>query len=183
VSPDVLLPLLVFAALALPIFAIVWRVFVVGGELRRDAQVGRAAKDVARRADISLGEVAVVVDDLRRRKAGPEASAASLAASAEALRRYALEAEIVDKHVPHGDDAGMKAEIERALRAIELIEHGRELMLDTAVDHIGEGETAVKRGYLNLLHARDAIKVKGDEIAAAAVAPHGTEPRGRIRNR
>jgi hypothetical protein len=55
-SSSVLLPLIVFFALALPILFLLWRVFVVGGELRRDAAYGRAALDIARRVDVSLTE-------------------------------------------------------------------------------------------------------------------------------
>jgi hypothetical protein len=183
VTTDVLLPLAVFLALGVPIVVLLWRVFVVGGELRRNAQHGRAAVDLARRADVSLAELAAVVDDLRRRKAGPEASAASLGACAEALRRYASEADVVDRHMPDPNGAGMRVEMERAQRAVELIEHGRQLMLEPDPECFAEGETSVKRGYLNLMHARDAIRTRGGEIAAAATAPRPVEPRGRARTR
>jgi hypothetical protein len=183
VSTAVLLPLVIFFALAVPILLLLWRVFVVGGELRRDAQHGRAAADIARRTDLSLAELSAVVDDLRRRKAGPEVSGASLHASAEALRRYAQEAEAVDKHAVAPNRTVLRPEIERAQRAVDLIEHGREIMLDAVTDRVAEGETSVKRGYLNLLHAREAIRARGQEIADAASAPAGTDPRWRIRNR
>jgi len=131
----------------------------------RDAQYGRAAVSVARRADLSLAELCDVVDDLRRRRAVPEASAASLRASADALRRYSLESDAVDRHIPHADGTGLRAEIERAQRAVDLIEHGRQLMARSGHGWSGEGETAVKRGYLNLVHAREAIRARGDEMA------------------
>jgi len=179
---DVLLPLAVAFALGVPIALVLWRVFVVGGDLRRDAQLGRMALDIVHRSDLSLDELSLAVDDLRRRKADPEATEASLRACAEALRRYAREAALVDKVVSAGEGGGLKAEIERAQRAVELIEHGRQLMLDGRVDGVAEGETSVKRGYLNLLHARDAIRAKGAAIAAAS-DPAGTEAGWRLRNR
>jgi hypothetical protein len=185
VSTGVLLPLLVFAALGLPIFALLWRVFVVGGELRRDAQHGRAAKDLAHRADWSLAELSEIVDDIRRHKTGPEAGAASLAASEEALRRYAVEAEAIDKRATHAEGGGLLPEIERAQRAVELIEYGRGLMLDPHAD-ASEGETSVKRGYLNLLHAREAIRARGAEIEAGVLPPSArpnTDPLGPSRKR
>jgi hypothetical protein len=171
VSTDVLLPLAAFFALGVPIAVLLWRVFVVGGELRRDAQHGRAAVDLARRADASLAELTAVVDDLRRRKAGPEVSEASIRASSEALRQYALEAEGVDKNLAGSNENGLRPELERAQRAVDLIEHGRQLLLNGDFEHQAEGETSVKRGYLNLLHAREAIKARADELAAAAAAP------------
>ena len=176
-STEVLLPLVVFFALGVPILLLLWRVFVVGGELRRYAQEGRAAVDLARRADTSLAELSAVIDGLRRRRIEPDASEASLRASAEALRRYAQEAEIIDRRGVQPGSGGMHPEIVRAQRAVELVEYGRVLMLDHLPDRISEGETSVKRGYLNLLHAREAIRARAEEIAAAAKEPPRTDPR------
>ena len=176
-SSDVLLPLAVFFVLGLPIAVLLWRVLVVGGELRREAQGGRSAIELARRVDISLAELADVVDAVRRRSAGPEVCGASLAASAEALRRYALEAEVVDRRVARVAADGLVEEIGRAQRAVELIERGCQLMLEPRSEGFSEGETSVKRGYINLLHARDAVRNRAQEIAAAATARHEPDPR------
>jgi hypothetical protein len=89
----------------------------------------------------------------------------------------------VDKQTHHSGNAGLEAEVERALRAVELIEHGRQLILDPSGERVSEGETSVKRGYLNLLHAREAIKSRGEEIAAAAKAPAPADPRLRGKSR
>jgi hypothetical protein len=178
-SPDVLLPIVVFFALGVPIVVLLWRIFVVGGQIRREAQQGRTAVDIARRADNSISELAGVVDDLRRRKTGPDASAVSLQASADALKRYAQEAEAVDRRLAAGGGAGLKFEIERAQRAVELIDHGRTLMADPSGFGVSEGETSVKRGYLNLLHAREAIRERAQAITEAATAPRAATPKGR----
>jgi hypothetical protein len=183
VSIDVLLPLAIFFILGLPILLLVWRIFFVGSQLRREAQRGRAALDLARRLDSSLAELSTAVDELRRHRAGPEASEASLRAAAQALPRYLLEAAALDKQIGAAEQGGLRAEIERAQRAVELIEHGREQMLTTRDGRIGEGETAVKRGYLNLIHAREAIWARANEIAAAATAPKAADPSWRGRNR
>jgi hypothetical protein len=182
-SSSVLLPLIVFFALAVPILLLVWRVFVVGGELRRDAAQGRAALDIARRADVSLAELTELIDELRRRKTNPEASGDSLRAAADALSRYAEEAEQVDRHtVRTVGTPTFASEIERAQRAVDLIEHGRSLMLTAKDEGLAEGETSVKRGYLNLLHARDAVKSRAREIADTASRPSVSGPRWRRRN-
>jgi len=139
VSSDVLLPVAITLALGVPIVLVLWRVFVVGGDLRRDAQIGRLALDIVRRTDVSLGELAVVVDDLRRRRAEPIAIEASMHASIDALRRYAQEATVVDMHVTGSASGALRPEIERAQRAVELIEHGRRLMLDGAAAGAGRG--------------------------------------------
>jgi hypothetical protein len=182
-SSSVLLPLIVFCALALPILFLLWRVFVVGGELRRDAAYSRAALDIARRVDVSLTELGELIDELRRRKANPEASVDSLRAAAEALRHYAREAEQVDRHTIRAvGTPTFASEIERAQRAVDLIEHGRSLMLTAKDEGLAEGETSVKRGYLNLLHARDAVKIRAREIADAASKPPVEVARSRRRN-
>jgi hypothetical protein len=181
-SSEVLLPILITVAIGVPIVLVLWRVFVVGGDLRREAQLGRMALDIVRRTDISLGELAAVVDDLRRRKADPVAIESSIKASTDALGLYAQEAAVVDKHVSRTHTDGLRSEIDRAQRAVDLIEHGRELMATGSADGIAEGETSVKRGYLNMLHARDAIRARGEAIAAA-VDPAGAEARRRLRNR
>jgi hypothetical protein len=65
---------------------------------------------------------------------------------------------------------------------VDLIEHGRTLMLNPKEEGHGEGETSVKRGYLNLLHARDAVKSRAREIADAASKPSVEVARPRRRN-
>lgn len=178
---SVLVPLVIFFALAVPIAILLWRVFVVGGELRRSAQRARTAVDLARRVDLTLGELLVIVDDLRRRKLAPEAGEASLEASDDALRLYIGEASSLEKNAHGPVDGNLRSELEWAQRAIDLIEHGRRLMLDARPEHLEEGETSIKRGYLNLLHARDAIRATADQIAALTGAGPGTDvpsPRG-----
>lgn len=165
-SVGVLLPLVAFFVMGVVVVAALWRVIVVGGELRRDEQQGRAAADIARRAEASLAELSAIVDELRRRRSTPESAEPSLRASADALRQYAKEAGAIARNEP-GPEVGtsLVAEIERARRAVDLVEHGRQMMLEESVDDLGEGETEVKRGYLNLLHAKDAIRARGQQIA------------------
>jgi hypothetical protein len=55
-------------------------------------------------------------------------------------------------------------------------------MLEPREEGQAEGETAVKRGYLNLLHAREAVKIRAREIADAASKPPVEVARPRRRN-
>ena len=167
--PDagVIVPLAVFFAVSLAVAYLVWRVVLVGGQLRREAQSQRTAVQIARRADLSVSQLAVLVDEVRRRKLDPGEAQQSLRASADTMRRFSSELSSLGP----GDDAppfavGLIAEIDRTERAIALIAHGAEMLAETAFERHGEGETAIKRGYLNLLHAREAIRACGDEIAA-----------------
>jgi hypothetical protein len=60
--------------------------------------------------------------------------------------------------------------MERAQRAIELVTHGGELLADISGVGWGEGETSVKRGYLNLVHAREAIRQRRETIVMVSQA-------------
>ena len=53
-------------------------------------------------------------------------------------------------------------------RLAEMVEHGRSMLASGLGDEPGEGETSIKRGYLGLLHARDAIRLRAEDVAAAA---------------
>jgi hypothetical protein len=67
-----------------------------------------------------------------------------------------------------GIAAGIVAELDRAGRAIEMIDHGCRLVeMGVRRELDPEAQTAIKRGYLNLLHAREAIV--GHASAAAAL--------------
>lgn len=179
-SASVLFPLALFLVMVAVVAYLLWRLMRVGGELRRGAQQSRAAADLARRTDISIGELCAIVDDLRRHKAEPESGAASLHASAAALSRYSLEAEAIARKGPGLAPAvSLAAEIQRARRAVDLIEHGRLQMALRTIEHANEGETEVKRGYLNLVHAREAIRGCGEEITRAATSDARGWPRRR----
>jgi hypothetical protein len=179
-SVGVMLPLTIFFVMGVAVAYVLWRVMVVGGELRRGAQRERAAVDIAHRAVTSLSELCEIVDDLRRRKSGPESGASSLRASTDALRRYAEEAQAVDLGGGDGElGTGLVSEIARAQRAVALVEHGRQLMLDVTVDRVSEGETSIKRGYLNLVHAREAIRARGEQLAREAAGDPGRWARRR----
>lgn len=175
--PTVFVPLALFLVMAAVVGYLLWRLMRMGGELRRGAQLSRAAADLARRADISIGELCPIVDDLRRHKSEPESGAASLYASTDALRRYSVEADAIARRGPGSVPAAtLAAEIGRAWRAVDLIEHGRQQMALRTIEHASEGETEVKRGYLNLVHAREAIRSCGEQIAQVAGTDAGGLP-------
>ncbi len=164
---EVIVPLAVFFAVSLAVAYLVWRVVLVGGQLRREAQSQRTAVTIAHNADASATQLASLIDDVRRRKIDPEQARPTLQTAADTMRRFSLE---VASLGPGGSTpafaTALVAEIDRTERAIKLIEHGAEMLAESAMERHGEGETAIKRGYLNLLHAREGIRACGDEIAA-----------------
>ena len=84
---------------------------------------------------------------------------AVLRASLDGVDRYAEECRSLR---PPGDGDtirdGIIVELQRARRALEMVEHGCSIQASArAGSRALEAQTAIKRGYLNVLHAREAI--------------------------
>jgi hypothetical protein len=82
-----------------------------------------------------------------------------VADATEALQRYGEEARSWSgpRRVQSIRD-DLVAELERAIRALGMVEHGANMLASArrgARDL--EAQTSIKRGYLNLIHAREAI--------------------------
>ena len=158
-QPLLILPILAFLIL-LALFLLV---------LRRAGQFIAATRDVERfrrqvgdlvgRAEISLAEICIRVDVVRRGSLGADEVADDLAASIDAVARYENEARGL--HPPKDGvtiRAAIVAELERAARALEMIEHGRGIQASArSGGREIEAQTAIKRGYLNVLHARESV--------------------------
>lgn len=164
----VILPLAIFFVMGAAILWLLWRVVVAGGRARHESASGVAAAEIARRAEMVLGDLLVVVDEVRRRKVEPHEAEPTMAVAKGALQRNLDDAKALsDSGSWAPTAAALVADIERAQRAIALVEHGGELLADVSGMAWGEGETAVKRGYLNLVHAREAIRERRETIVAA----------------
>ena len=123
--------------------------------------------DLAARVERSLGDVSVLIDALRRRSTEPDLVRPSLDAARDAVERYAEEARnLGGPKATAVHRQAMVGELERAGRALDLVDHGCLLaMSGRRHEQSGEADTAIKRGYLNLVHARESIA----EHAVAAV--------------
>ena len=179
-QPGVLVPLIAFAVLAV-LFALILR--RAGRLLRtmREADAFRSAvADLAARIDISLGGVVERIDAVRRHQLPSDAIDENLTAATEAVQRYADEAQALRAPpVLSRQHEGLVAELERAGRALEMVVHGAGLM----TTHPGpvrelEAQTSIKRGYLNLIHAREAIRRVAIETATLP-APGSSSAFGR----
>lgn len=139
-------------------------------------------RDLARRAEVSLSEIAILIDGVRRRAADPETIAVSLSAARDAAERYAEEArELRAPAMAIANRDGIAYELERAGRALEFVEHGCSLLGSGRRSERGpEADTAIKRGYLNLIHAREAI---AEQALAAIERAEDASPVRRIRRR
>jgi hypothetical protein len=113
----------------------------------------------------------VVVDEMRRRKVSPEDAEPRMAAARDALQRQVADATTLSRTGQWATTAAaLVADMERAQRAIDLVSYGGELLSDVSGVAWGEGETSVKRGYLNLVHAREAIHERRETIVVTSQA-------------
>ena len=108
------------------------------------------------------------IDAVRRHQVPPDSISDNLAPPGTRSRRYEAEAAKLHGPVPADDvRAALMAELERAGRALEMVAHGCELLATSRSGyHELEAQTAVKRGYLNALHAREAIARHAADLAS-----------------
>jgi len=65
-------------------------------------------------------------------------------------------------------------EIDRAARAVETVQHGCVLLgVGAGRPRELEGETSIKRGYLNLLHAREALASNAEGLRSGRIEAGG----------
>ncbi len=161
-DPILLVPIAAFAAVAIASLLVIRR---AGRALvrTRDAETfRRATVDLAARSEASLKAACERIDAVRRRQIEPAAIEANLAAAGDAVRRYVEEADALRAPAEHDDFAANRAailaELERAGRALEMVDHGCAVLVGVRRGPRElEAQTSIKRGYLNLLHARAAI--------------------------
>ena len=158
-EPLLILPLIAFLILAL-LFALVLRRAGRFLAATRDAErFRRQVDDLAGRVEISLAEISDRIDAVRRGQLGADQVGDDVVASLEAVGKYADEARGL--HPPREGSRIREeiiGELERAGRALQMVEHGRAIQASArAGGREIEAQTSIKRGYLNVLHAREAI--------------------------
>jgi hypothetical protein len=167
----IVLPLIAFFSLAIAFAVILQRAGRLLAATRDVERFRRQVGDLGGRIETSLGEISRRVDALRRGQLDATAISDDLTASLDAVSRYAEEARALQPPVAGARIRdGLIDELERAARAINMIEHGCSIQISArAGARELEAQTAIKRGYLNVLHAREAINRHRSE--AAAVTP------------
>ena len=153
------LALVAFIALALAIFVFFRRASRIVADSREALQFRASAAALFGRLEETLGPVSTRIDDVRHPRVQAEAIDVDLATASAALDGYADDARALTG--PRGASAirdELLAEIERLQRAIQMVEHGCSI-LGAARSEFREPEaqTSIKRGYLNIQHAREAI--------------------------
>jgi hypothetical protein len=156
----IVLPLGVFIALAALFVVVFHRAGRLVARSREVEGFRSAVRDLTGRIEVSLEGATARIDAVRRQQLGPDTIGETLVAATDAVRRYRDEARLLRGSSEAGairDD--IVAELERAERALAMVDHGVGIL--AAVRRGGRGleaQTSIKRGYLNLLHAREALR-------------------------
>jgi hypothetical protein len=163
----IVLPLIAFVALATAFAIILRRAGRLLAATRDVERFRRQVGDLGQRIETSLAEISLRVDALRRGQLDARALSDDLTASLEAVSLYAEEAKALQPPLESTQiRTGLIDELDRAARAIGMIEHGCSIQISArAGARELEAQTAIKRGYLNVLHAREAIHRHRLEVA------------------
>jgi hypothetical protein len=170
------LPVAIAVAVAAAGVILLRRTGVLAAESRQASAARNAVARLDARTEEVLGPLIAKIDQARRGQMAAEGLGEEIAATSEATAELIEAGRALEVPLALADvRAGMVAELERAGRALEMVEHGRSIMASArARGRELEAQTAVKRGYLNLLHAREAV---GRYAARAAAYRSPTEAR------
>jgi hypothetical protein len=155
----ILLPLVAFVALAVGFGIVLRRAGRIVARTREVENFRSSVRELAGRIDQSLEGAAGRIDAVRRQQLGADTIVATIEAATDAINRYTDEARAL--HGPAAAQAirdDLVADLERADRALAMVGHGAAILAQ--IRRRGrevEAQTSVKRGYLNLIHAREAI--------------------------
>jgi hypothetical protein len=106
------------------------------------------------------------LDDIRRHAGDPRVLVEQLPTSSDALRSAAADARTLRPPGALADRvAGLVRELDRAVRATELVEHGLDALLAARGNRELEAQVSLKRGALNLRHSRATFAQLVAEIA------------------
>ena len=176
----VVLPIVAFLALGVFFLLFLRRAGRLVAATRDVERFRRQVADLAARIETSLGQICERIDSVRRGQLAAAAVADDLAASLDAVERYTDEARAPStarrRAGPRRDRGGAGA----GRRALEMVEHGCAIQASArAGSRELEAQTAIKRGYLNVLHAREAIARHALEAKALVPADPTRRPPAR----
>ena len=155
----ILLPLVAFLVLAVGFGVVLRRAGRIVARTREVENFRSSVRELAARIDQSLDGAVGRIDAVRRQQLAADTVAATIEAATDAIARYTDEARAL--HGPPLAQAirdDLVFELERADRALKMVDHGATILAQ--VIRRGremEAQTSIKRGYLNLVHAREAI--------------------------
>jgi hypothetical protein len=161
-----------FVALAGLVAYVILRSRSAGRESRESRAFADGVADLSGRVLGSLGGALAVLDDLRRHRMDAVVALPAIEATLASVDAFVAEVQALPASPPtHGVRADLEADLRRAERALDRTRHGCRILADgTGRGRDLEGQASVKRGYLELQHARDAFAQHAAD-AARAVPP------------
>jgi hypothetical protein len=155
----VLLPILAFLALASGVAIVLRRAGRIVARTREIDGFRSAVRDLSTRIDQSLEGAAGRIDAVRRGQLAADTIGPTIQAATDAVTRYTVEARALKGPAIASEvREAIVEDLERAERALAMVDHGAGILAQ--VRRRGrelEAQTSIKRGYLNLIHAREAI--------------------------
>ncbi len=166
----------------LPLWALLWFAVLVALGALFAMTYRRMSKLTTRTRDLEDFQEALESIDLRfgsvvapllrgldeaRRHAGDSSGLRELVTEAQAVIDE-LTGETAGLAAPEGLApvvAALTGDLERAGRAVMLVEHGLAMLTNTSIGRDLEAQTSLKRGALNLRHARDAFAERARKVA------------------
>ena len=168
----ILLPILAFIALAAGLLVVFRGTGRIVARTREVESFRTAIHDLTTRVDASLTGAAGGMVLVRHHALEPAALGAPLTAASDAVEQYLVEAKAL--HTPKAATPireDLVHGLERAGRALSTVEHGTNILASVRGGARElEAQTSIKRGYLNLIHAREAIArqaILADELKQA----------------
>jgi hypothetical protein len=154
-------------ALIVLFVAVTRRMSILIARTRELERLQRSVESIDLRLGAAVDPLVARLDGLRRHAGDVEGLARDLVSARAMLLDLAAEARALQ--VPASlaaQGAAMVHETDRAVRAADLVTHGMDAMLAARGVYEGEAQTSLKRGALNLRHAREVFGRVAAEIAA-----------------
>jgi hypothetical protein len=169
--PAVLLWLVILVVLAALFLMTLRRLSTLMGRTRTLERYQKHSTQLSTRLTATAEPFILQLDEIRRRSGDPRGLADAMPGAQDALRAIADEGRA--SKVPKGlmrEGTLFVTELERAVRAAELVGHGLDALVADRGGRDLEAQTSLKRGVLNLRHASDAATRIAREIAGVRPA-------------
>lgn len=166
-----LLPVAAFIALAAGLIVVFRRTDTIARHSREIETFKTAVRDLTVRIETSLEGATSRIDAVRRQQVGAETMGPTIEAATDAVERYRTEVLALRGPAPTTAirDA-LVADLDRAARALQMADHGAAMLSQgRRRGRELEAQTSLKRGYLNLMHTREALERHAAEAAALEV--------------
>ena len=166
-----LLWLIVLVVLIALFLLTVRRLSVLIGRTRSLERYQKQTRQLAERLASTANPFVVHLDEIRRRSGDPRTLAEAMPGAQDALQAIAVEGR--SAKVPRGlarEASAFTVELERAVRAAELVGHGLDALVADRGGRDLEAQTSLKRGALNLRHATEAATRIATEIGGVRPA-------------